>query len=71
MRYRSQWYVQDGAAPLLFGLGIHGQNLFVDCGHEIVIAKVSSQAIPMDRERITHTMRGVAAIRSFLADGRT
>jgi CubicO group peptidase (beta-lactamase class C family) len=66
MRYRSQWYVQDGAAPLLFGLGIHGQNLFVDRRHGIVIAKVSSQAIPMDRERITQTMRGVAAIRKFL-----
>ena len=67
MRYRSQWYVQDGAAPLLFGLGIHGQNLFVDRTHGIVIAKVSSQALPMDRERIALTMRAVAAIRRFLA----
>ena len=67
MRYRSQWYVQDGAAPLLFGLGIHGQNLFVDRTHGIVIAKVSSQALPMDPERIALTMRAVAAIRRFLA----
>jgi CubicO group peptidase (beta-lactamase class C family) len=66
MRYRSQWYVQDGAPPLLFGLGIHGQNLFIDRRNELVIAKVSSQAIPMDHERIAHTMRGVAALRQFL-----
>jgi CubicO group peptidase (beta-lactamase class C family) len=66
MRYRSQWYVQDGAPPLLFGLGIHGQNLFIDRRNELVIAKVSSQAIPMDHERITHTMRGMAALRQFL-----
>jgi CubicO group peptidase (beta-lactamase class C family) len=66
MRYRSQWYVQDGAPPLLFGLGIHGQNLFIDRRNELVIAKVSSQAIPMDHERIAHTMRGMAALRQFL-----
>jgi CubicO group peptidase (beta-lactamase class C family) len=66
MRYRSQWYVRDGAPPLLFGLGIHGQNLFIDRRNELVIAKVSSQAIPMDHERITHTMRGMAALRQFL-----
>lgn len=38
MRYRSQWYVLNGEAPLVFGLGIHGQNLFVDRAGEIVIA---------------------------------
>jgi CubicO group peptidase (beta-lactamase class C family) len=69
MRYRSQWYVVDGSAPLLFGLGIHGQNLFVDRRHGIVIAKVSSQATPMDRERIALTMCAVTAIRRFLAGG--
>ena len=30
MHYRSQWYTLRGAQPLLFGMGIHGQNLFVD-----------------------------------------
>jgi CubicO group peptidase (beta-lactamase class C family) len=68
IRYRSQWYVQDGAAPMLFGLGIHGQNLFVDRTHGVVIAKVSSQALPMDYERIGLTMRAVSAIRRLLAD---
>src|SRR2546422_1166726 len=66
IRYRSKWYVQDGEAPLLFGLGIHGQNLFVDRKHGIVIAKVSSQALPLDIGRIALTMRAVSQIREFL-----
>ncbi|MDQ5849159.1 MAG: beta-lactamase family protein, partial [Pseudomonadota bacterium] len=48
MRYRSKWYVLDGAAPLLFAWGIHGQHLFIDRKNRIVIAKVSSQALPVD-----------------------
>jgi CubicO group peptidase (beta-lactamase class C family) len=67
MRYRSQWYLHDGEDPMLFGLGIHGQNLFVDRRQGIVIAKVSSQALPLDGPRIALTMRAVARIRRFLA----
>jgi hypothetical protein len=67
MRYRSQWYVEDGVAPLLFGMGIHGQNLFIDRAEQIVVAKVASQALPLDPDRITLTMRGVSRIREFLA----
>ena len=67
IRYRSKWYVQDGEPPMLFGLGIHGQNLFVDRTHGIVIAKVSSQALPMDTARIALTMRAASRIVEFLA----
>jgi CubicO group peptidase (beta-lactamase class C family) len=67
MRYRSQWYVLEGAAPLVFGLGIHGQNLFIDRANEIVIAKLSSQALPLDPARISLTMRAVSQLRKFLA----
>ncbi|HXG15196.1 MAG TPA: serine hydrolase [Calidithermus sp.] len=67
IHYRSQWYVRRDDPPLLFALGIHGQNLFVDRRHEIVIAKVSSQALPIDAGRIALTMRAVAAVRRFLA----
>ncbi len=67
MRYRSKWYLLDGAAPLLFGLGIHGQNLFIDRLNEIVIAKFSSQAQPLDAQSELMTMRAVAAIREYLA----
>jgi CubicO group peptidase (beta-lactamase class C family) len=67
LRYRSFWYRLEGAAPLLFGMGIHGQNLFVDRRNELVIAKVSSQAVPLDTARMGLTMRAVSEIRKFLA----
>jgi|OM-RGC.v1.002733419 CubicO group peptidase (beta-lactamase class C family) len=67
MRYRSQWYVLDGAAPLLFGFGVHGQNLFVDRANEIVIAKASSQVLPIDEALAALTMRSVRSIITALA----
>ncbi len=66
MHYRSKWYVQHGDAPLLFGIGVNGQNLFIDRANQIVIAKFSSQAAPLDEARITLTMQAVAAIRRHL-----
>src|SRR5215470_10194534 len=62
MHYRSKWYVERGATPVLFGLGIHGQNLYVDRQHEIVIAKLSSQALPMDEGRIARTAQTIGQI---------
>ena len=50
-------------------MGIHGQNLFVDRKNEVVIAKLSSQAAPLDAPRIALTMQAVAGIRKQLADG--
>ena len=67
MHYRSKWYVLDGKAPLAFGMGIHGQNLFVDRVNRLVIAKFSSQAMPMDAARIALTMRGISELRKVLA----
>jgi CubicO group peptidase (beta-lactamase class C family) len=69
VRYRNQWYVREGGdAPLLFGVGIHGQNLFVDRARQVVIAKVSSQAVPMDHARIALATRAAEAIRIALGD---
>jgi CubicO group peptidase (beta-lactamase class C family) len=67
MRYASQWYVLDGDAPLVFGWGIHGQFLFVDRVNQIVIAKLSSQALPIDVARNTLTLRAVSQLRKLLA----
>src|SRR5919109_910396 len=67
MRYRSQWYILEGEAPLIFALGIHGQNLFIDRANELVIAKLSSQALPLDAARIGLTMRAVSQLRKCLA----
>jgi hypothetical protein len=56
-----------GAAPLLFGYGIHGQFLFVDRVNGLVAAKFSSQAAPMDAARIGLMLRAVSEIRKLLA----
>jgi CubicO group peptidase (beta-lactamase class C family) len=66
IHYRSKWYVLRGSAPMVFGVGVFGQNLFIDRKNQIVIAKYSSQAFPMDDKRILLTMRGVEGIRSHL-----
>ena len=67
MRYRNHWYVLDGEAPLAFGMGIHGQNLFIDRANQIIIAKLSSQALPLDAARMALTMRAVSEMRKRLA----
>ena len=56
----------DSDGPLLFGLGIHGQYPFVDAERQLVIAKVSSQELPLDAARITATLRVVSAVRRVL-----
>ncbi len=66
IHYRSKWYVDPGEAPLLFGLGIHGQYLFVDRQNQIVIAILSSQANPLDAELISLTMAAVSSLRQVL-----
>ena len=69
VHYRSKWYTLQGAAPMSFGVGVFGQNVFVDYINEIVIAKFSSQALPMDEGRILLTMQAVGAIRQHLSGG--
>jgi CubicO group peptidase (beta-lactamase class C family) len=63
MHYRCKWYVVRGAHPLLFALGVNGQYLFIDRTRQIVVAKLSSQDLPLDAERILLTFAGVEAIR--------
>ncbi len=67
MHYRNKWYVQragDSDGPLLFCVGVHGQNLFVDPARHLVIAKFSSQALPLDPALIPLTSRWVDAVRA-------
>jgi hypothetical protein len=66
IHYRAKWYVERSAPRTLFCLGIHGQNLFVDIKNEIVIAKFSSQAQPLDAACIALTSRLVRALRHEL-----
>ncbi len=67
VRYRAKWYALDGEPPLLFGWGIHGQHLFVDRAREIVVAKFSSQAQPVDVPLMQVTLQAIARLRTTLA----
>ena len=66
--YRSKWYTdrRDPHRPC-FGLGIHGQFLFVDPVAGVVIAKHSSHPRPVDETYFNDTMSAFRAIAHALA----
>jgi CubicO group peptidase (beta-lactamase class C family) len=66
VRYRSQWYVLDRPSPIAFAIGVYGQSLFVDPGNGVVMAKFSSQDLPVDPERKMLTIRAAEAVRDHL-----
>jgi hypothetical protein len=66
MRYRSGWYIVDDAPQVVFAMGIHGQNLFVDRENRMVIAKLSSQDSPIDNRAMWLTHQAVAEFRRCL-----
>lgn len=71
MRYRSGWYAIDDEPTLLFAMGVHGQNLFVDRAHKIVIAKFSSWGRPTDYVALGLTHLAVRRMqRSLIAKER-
>jgi CubicO group peptidase (beta-lactamase class C family) len=47
-RYRSQWYMIGNASGAHCAVGIHGQWIYIDPAAEMVIAKQSSQPLPVD-----------------------
>jgi CubicO group peptidase (beta-lactamase class C family) len=47
-RYRSQWYLTGNDHGAWCAIGIHGQWLYIDPAAKLVIAKLSSQALPVD-----------------------
>jgi CubicO group peptidase (beta-lactamase class C family) len=65
MHYRSKWYILR-ERDIALGLGVYGQNLFVDKANELVIAKVSSQAPPLDKGLIDLTITFVEAMSDHL-----
>lgn len=62
MHYRYKWYVLRRPEPVMFAFGVNGQYLFVDRKKQIVIAKVSSQTLPIDGEQIMLGVAGAEAI---------
>jgi CubicO group peptidase (beta-lactamase class C family) len=65
--YRAQWYVLQRGSPMAFAIGVYGQSLWVDPASGFVMAKFSSQALPVDKERKMLTLRAAEAVRDFLA----
>lgn len=66
MHYRNQWYVLR-EREIALGLGVYGQNVFVDRANQLVIAKVSSQAPPLDQHLIDLAITFVEAMTDHLA----
>ena len=61
-RYRSQWYQTGSVSGAFCAIGIHGQWLWVDPQREVVIAKVSAQAEPVDEDIDFTLIRAFEAI---------
>lgn len=66
MRYRGGWYVIDSQPQILFAMGIHGQNLFIDRTNRIVIAKLSRQTPRINYRAVGLTHQAVPALIRYL-----
>ena len=66
MAYRSKWYSHKGEKPMVHGVGIHGQYLFVDRKKEISISWFSSDNDPFSKMRLPKVLNIVNRIRNQL-----
>jgi len=64
IHYRSQWYVLRGERPMIFGVGVFGQHVFIDPAADLVVAKCSSQPLPLDPSFLSMTLAGVEELRA-------
>ena len=60
--YRNKWYTPHRARPAFCAIGIHGQYIYVDPEDEVVIVRVSSQAVPFEVANDRMWMRACRAI---------
>ncbi|HEY1228940.1 MAG TPA: serine hydrolase, partial [Ramlibacter sp.] len=65
MHYRSKWYVLRGERPLVFGVGVFGQHVFVDPAADLVVATCASQPLPLDPSFLSLTLAGIEALRAM------
>ena len=65
--YRNKWYVERGDNPMLFCVGIHGQNLYVVPGQDLVIAKMSSRPGALDPDISQLNLNMVSALKQHFA----
>ena len=66
-RYRSQWYGIGNGRGSICAIGIHGQWIYVDPEAEVVIAKQSSQPLPVDDAMDHLLLKGFEALSRALA----
>ena len=66
MHYRSFWYVQKNRDPLIHGLGIHGQYLFIDPKLNLSVAWFSSDNDATGSPYISRVMKTIKSIRNKL-----
>ena len=65
MHYRTKWYIQRDAKPMIYGIGIHGQFLFVDPARKLSVAWFASQNSPLDSEPFEKTLATIEKIRAL------
>ena len=66
MHYRSFWYVQKNGDPLIHGLGIHAQYLFIDPKLNLSVAWFSSDNDATGSPYISRVMKTIKSIRNKL-----
>ncbi len=66
MHYRSFWYVQKNGDPLIHGLGIHGQYLFIDPKLNLSVAWFSSDNDATGSPYISKVLKTIKLIREVL-----
>ncbi|MDI1261786.1 MAG: serine hydrolase [bacterium] len=64
--YRSKWYTIEHGEPPFAAIGIHGQWIYIDPAGDTVVARVSSQPLPMDLDLDMMWLRGYRAIAARL-----
>lgn len=69
MHYRNKWYVERGDNPMVFCIGIHGQNLYVFPEQQLVVAKMSSRPRPLDPEVSLLNLKMIAALKQHFGMG--
>lgn len=66
MHYRSKWYVHRGDKPLIHGLGIHGQYVFVDRARELSVSWFSSGHEPLGETQTANVLQTIFALRAAI-----
>jgi CubicO group peptidase (beta-lactamase class C family) len=65
--FRNQIWVANADPAVMLTIGIHGQYVYMDQGHDLVVVMLSSQPQPMDPSLDLDTMAAMGALGPALA----